>query len=517
MTRVLLYCRVSTDEQAEGSSLEVQESYLREYCAKKNYEIINVYKEDYSAKSFELNRPEFKKLYDYCRKHRHEVDKVLFLRWDRYARNVEFAFAYKRKLYDELGIEINAVESSIDFTGTEWSMMLSLYCGVAHTEDIKISKRTKDGIHGTLLKGKWSSKAPRGYKNERQAKHDCWIEVDEPKAAIIKELFREVAKGEETPSLIKKRLYPSLPSSSFFDMLRNPFYYGMVRVPAYNGEPEQLVMGQHEPLIDKKTFDMVQEVIDGKRKSCPKLSKPLNPDLYLRKFLVCPVCGHVITGATSRGNGGEYTYYFCNHDHKHLNVRAENVNKGFIDYVSQLKPNKAVLDLYNEVMQDIRGDNVKANHEHANKLEKDLAAIRERMSRVNDKYFDGEISKEEKEQALGRYQLDADRLQEQIQALRLSADLKIKDKLSYSINLIGNLGEFFKTAAPEVKIKLLGSIFPEKIEFDGKNYRTKSYNRMLDVIYKETNYLQGKRKSEFPEISENSDKVPGVGLEPTRL
>ena len=50
-------------------------------------------------------------LTDYCRKHKNEVDAVYFLRWDRYARNVEFAFAYKRKLYDELGIEINAIQS----------------------------------------------------------------------------------------------------------------------------------------------------------------------------------------------------------------------------------------------------------------------------------------------------------------------------------------------------------------------------------------------------------------------
>ena len=74
----------------------------------------------------------------------------------------------------------------------------------------------------------------------------------------------------------------------------------------------------------------------------------------------------------------------------------------------------------------------------------------------------------------------------QERALRLNRDLNIKDKLSYSINLISNLGTFFQSAPCEVRIKLLGSMFPEKIEFDGKNYRTKSYNKMLDIIYQET-------------------------------
>lgn len=66
--RVILYCRVSSDEQAKGASLEVQESYLRSYCSNHGYEVVCVYKEDYSAKHHDLKRPEFKKMYDYCRK-----------------------------------------------------------------------------------------------------------------------------------------------------------------------------------------------------------------------------------------------------------------------------------------------------------------------------------------------------------------------------------------------------------------------------------------------------------------
>ena len=509
MENVILYCRVSTDEQSVGCSLEMQERFLRAYCSNHGYHIIGEpYRDDYSAKHFDLRRPEFKKLYDYCRKHKNEVDKVLFLRWDRYARNVEFAFAYKRKLYDELGIEINAIESPIDFTATEWSMLLAMYCGAAHTEDEKISRRTKEGIHGTLLKGKWASQAPRGYKNMRRDKHDCWLEIDEPKAELVRTLFKEVAKGIESPNCIRRRVWASLPETSFYEMLRNRFYVGDVFVPAYGDDPDQYVKGQHEPLIDRETFNTVQEIIDGKRKKTPKLTKPANPALYLRKFIVCPVCGHILTGAASRGNGGEYNYYFCSHDHKHLNVRAEETNKKFVSYVSALKPNQTILKLYNEILMDIKGDCVKANIRQAERLEKDLKSVEERMKRVNDLYFDGEISKGEKEKNLSRYEAEANQLRNQIEALRLNEDLNIKDKLSFSINLIGNLGTFFVSAPCEVKIKLLGSMFPEKIEFDGEKYRTKSYNKMLDIIYQETKQLQGHKKSKSPKKTGDFGWVP---------
>ena len=81
---VILYCRVSTDEQADGSSLEVQEDRLRDYCARRDYTIVGdeqPYKDRHSAKPHDMkDRPKIKQIYDYCRKHKGEVDKVLLLR-----------------------------------------------------------------------------------------------------------------------------------------------------------------------------------------------------------------------------------------------------------------------------------------------------------------------------------------------------------------------------------------------------------------------------------------------------
>ena len=37
--QVILYCRVSSDEQAENTSLDFQEDSLRRYCARNNYDV----------------------------------------------------------------------------------------------------------------------------------------------------------------------------------------------------------------------------------------------------------------------------------------------------------------------------------------------------------------------------------------------------------------------------------------------------------------------------------------------
>ena len=76
---------------------------------------------------------------------------------------------------------------------------------------------------------------------------------------------------------------------------------------------------------------------------------------------------------------------------------------------------------------------------------------------------------------------------------------------------------FFRDAPIKVKIKLLGSMFPEKIEFDGKNYRTKAYNKVLELIFRETNKLRGNKNKIEESLDTFPDSVPRAGVEPARI
>ena len=76
---------------------------------------------------------------------------------------------------------------------------------------------------------------------------------------------------------------------------------------------------------------------------------------------------------------------------------------------------------------------------------------------------------------------------------------------------------FFRDAPVKVKIKLLGSMFPEKIEFDGKNYRTNTYNKVLDLIFRETNKLRGNKNKIKESLDTFPDSVPRAGVEPARI
>lgn len=74
--------------------------------------------------------------------------------------------------------------------------------------------------------------------------------------------------------------------------------------------------------------------------------------------------------------------------------------------------------------------------------------------------------------------------------------------------MINNINSYIRNAPVGVKIKLISSIFPEKIEFAGKTYRTNSYNKVLDLIYQQTNELRGVEKKSGESISTFSASVP---------
>ncbi len=509
MENVIVYCRVSSDEQALGSSLQVQEESIRRYCEINGYNIIEVYKEDESAKTF-VKRPEMMRILDYVKRHKGRVQKLLFLRWDRFSRDLTSAMQYIQ-WFRERGVEPNAVEFTVDYENEMWSLMLGMQIGLAQSDNTKRSKATKDGIHGTLKRGRCANKAPRGYKNVRVSKHDTHVEIDEATAAPIRKAFQEVAKGLICPCEVRRLYCPHIPSSSFLEMLRNVFYCGKIRVPQYKDEPEQIIQGVHEPIIDEATFRQVQDVLDGK-KSNPKLDKTATPDLYLRKFLVCPVCGHAITGSKSKGRNAYYTYYHCN-DSKHLRVSADKVNKGFAEYVSRLIPNETVLALYGEILDELRQQSNKSQNNELNRLKNELVAQEQRLNGVEDMLIDGKIESNDYQRMKSRIEATIADLHAKMDVLQGSKK-SITPQLNYSLSLLNNIDRVLLEAPVETKIKMLGSMFPEKIEFDGENYRTASYNKVLDLIYQNANTLREPKNKKSEPSEEDSDSVPRPGLEP---
>ncbi len=158
------------------------------------------------------------------------------------------------------------------------------------SENIKRGKRNKvkDGI--------WPQMSPLGYINKNRM-----IIPDVVNAPLIKKTFEAYATGNFTLREVrdkfnglglKRKSGKELAVSNYQKLLKNPIYTGLM---LYNGEIHE---GKHEPIISKKLFDSVQEVM--MRKSKPH-SKGLKSFLY-RGFFRCGECGCCITTETQKGH-----------------------------------------------------------------------------------------------------------------------------------------------------------------------------------------------------------------------
>lgn len=523
----VIYCRVSSDEQAKGTSLDFQEASLTEYCRRNNIKIAHKpFREDYSAKTFS-KRPEIKKMMNFLKAHKNEVDVVLFYTWDRYSRSLEYALTNIRQL-KKLDIEVNSIVNPLDNNSSDFPTMLGIYIGNAESENNKISLRTKNGIHEKSEMGRCTNKAPRGYKNVKIDDYNKYVEIIEDEAIKIRQIFAEVAKGIETPNYIRKQFARkgyNIPETSFFEMLRKQFYIGKVFVSDFvdvaNGHkviPAHYVNGLHEPILktekEIENFWKVQEILDGKKKNTPKLSRKVHPDAFLRKYLNCPVCGSAMTGAPSKGNGGTYYYYNCSKDGKHFRCRAENAIEGFTKYLSSLKPNKEVLKLYTEALKFLNKTNNDERVIDIQKFDVEIMRIEERRNKLDDMFMDEKIKQDDYDRMKERYGKEITAIQEKKLVEENLNRSNIEPKLTYSIDLINNMPYYIKEGKVEVKCKLLSSMFPEKVVFEGNSYRTNSYNKVLDLIYQQTNELRGKQNGKNSCNMNFSHSVPRPGIEP---
>lgn len=520
--RAVLYCRVSSDEQAKGCSLDHQEKELREWCLKNNADVVEVFREDYSAKT--LDRPELRKAMKKYMRRSSDVDIFIVLRWNRLSRNAEDG---NRLIKDfrKCGVEVNAKEEWIDHTVSESKIMLGLYLSMAEVDNDKRSRATSDGIHATLLRGRWASKAPKGYVNVNRGDYDKYVEVDPVQSRFVIKAFNEVAKGIKTPTMVWRELKSQgfrCGETTFFEILRNRFYVGDVFVPAYNDDPDQYVKGVHVPLIDGKTFEQVQDVLaptkKRKRNRFAKkvdaergISKMPKPEFYLHGFMACPECGAKVYASFSKGRHNRYPYYHCNKCGKYR-MRADVVNYEFEAMLNALKPKENIKKLFSEIFCDVSGESKQDITAKKENIQNEMAAIQNKLNKVQDMLLEDKISTEDFSAISDRLKKEMKQHHERLDDLQsLPSESEIVSKMEKSSAILDHLGDFLRQLSVNERIDICGSILSEKMQFSKERTRTIRYKDIIYVICENPMLYAPKNKIVPSENSDSTTRCPKPG------
>jgi site-specific DNA recombinase len=513
MNKAILYCRVSTDEQAiKGYSLNDQEDRLQQYCLKNDIEIACIYREDHSAKNF--IRPEFKKLLEYIKFNKGQVDSLLFVKWDRFSRNAPEAYEMLKKL-TKLGIIPMAIEQPIDLSIPENKIMLAIYLAAPEVENDRRSLNVRQGMRRAKLEGKWPCTAPLGYSNKRDENNRPIIVPDENAKFVIK-AFKSIKENCYTVEKIRKALLKEgfkCSKSNFHKLIRNPLYAGKIFIEASKDQAATIIDGKHKPIISTELFYEVQNILTGKRRNNNQpIYHSIRKQLPLRGKFKCPECGRFLTGSGSKGNGGRYFYYHCTKGCK-TRFRADMLDNKVYNIIKNIKVDSAVKDAYLAIVRDFLDGKNQHKGSRLTNLNNEIESLQKRILNLEDKLADSEISPADYSRIKARY----DNNIQELKIEREDIDVLSKDVLSqlkYCSQTISDIGKFYSNADVTIKREIIGSIFPGYLIYFRKKVRTDRVNEVIKLFCPSFKRYEIKEKGQKPKNLSLSSQVIPRGLEP---
>ncbi len=513
MKNVILYTRVSTDEQADkGFSLRDQNQKLLNYCENNNLNVLHVFKEDHSAKTF--NRPEFKKLLDFTKRNSSKIHQILFTKWDRFSRNTTESYN-KIKDFNELGIIVNAIEQPLDLSIPEQGLMLAVYLSMPEVENHRRSLNVIAGMRRAVKEGRYVVSPPKGYNMGRDNQSKP-ILVPNGDAKYITEGFKLLSTGvysqKEVLDKLKAKGFKTS-KAAFGRIVRNIIYKGDITLKAFQDEPEQVIKGIHEPLVSRITFDKVQGLINNNSNQYKVTHKKINEKFPLKDFVLCPSCHKPLKASTSRGRTQYYSYYHCAKPCD-TRYRAEDVENWFSTFLSGISLNSNVQKLLFKMIENRFKEQTKSKR-LSPKHYQDMSSIEQKLVKLQDLYLDGEFDRHEYKDAKSRYSQKLNALKEKQENWNNATD--VLSIYKNGLKKLENFDKQFTNSDIEHKRKLLGSIFPEKFQFENQGVRTEDINPLLLKIASVNKGLSENKKGDKSKNNDLSHLVQAARLELAHL
>ncbi|MBS6316013.1 MAG: recombinase family protein [Ruminococcus sp.] len=334
--RVAAYCRVSTEQEEQQNSYQVQIAYYTDLInRKKEWTLAGIFADEGISGTQAKKRPEFLKMIRLCKKQK--IDLVITKSISRFARNTVDCLEYVRQLKD-LGIGVIFEKENINTLTMTSEFMIAMHGSFAQAESESISKNVSWGKQKAYAEGKVAFQYSKllGYQKGADGKPE--IVPDEAETVrLIFELFldgysltsiKQTLENKELPTAMGRKIWNQ---SLIQSILKNEKYVGDAllqktftsdcitkKVVKNNGErPMYLVTNHHAPIIDRDTFNRVQQEL-ARRSSKRKISDKTTTEqgkysgkYALSELLICGHCGTPYRRQMWKSNGNRYAVWRC--------------------------------------------------------------------------------------------------------------------------------------------------------------------------------------------------------------
>jgi len=466
--KVCAYCRVSSDsnEQMESYNAQVSE-YTKTITDNPDWELVDIYADAGISGTNVKHRLAFNRMIRDCENGK--IDLIITKSISRFARNTVDCLKHVRDLKN-IGVEVFFEKENIYSFDSKMELVLTMLSSIAQEESRNISENTKWGLRKRFRDGVTVCNTKRflGYDKDKNGN----LVINEEQAKIVRRIFREyldgkgyaaIARGLEADGIITIAGKAKWWDSTIRGVLENEKYYGELllqktvtvdyltkkRVNNDNLEPMYRIDNNHDPIISKEMFDLVQQ----ERKRRFEITRGRNEDRrkYSNKYgfsgkLYCEKCGKTLKRRHwNVGTKSEKIVWQCNSYIRGVKNCSEKA-------VDDLTLKRAFVQLYNDMVVD-KGSFFKIFLENINKviskeskvleinkitesiglLEQDLSELVQLKLRkqIEDKYYNKEYERITLE--LEKVSAKKDRLE-----MQHLDDVKYKDKLSAISKIVDN-------------------------------------------------------------------------------
>lgn len=479
-----IYTRKSTDEGLEKdfNSLDAQRESAEAFIASRRHEGWVLVPERFDDGGFtggNMERPALKRLLEAIEAK--AVDCVVVYKVDRLSRSL-LDFARMMELFDRCGASFASVTQNFNTTDSMGRLTLNILLSFAQFEREIISERTRDKMCAARRKGKWIGGHPvLGYDIDTRARRlvinaeeahqiqsifDLYVDRG-GMLAVLQELERRGWRTKQWTSLSGKiRGGKPFTKSLLYGLLTNAVYTGQVN---HKGV---LYPGEHEAIIDRGTWERVQDMLDRNGRTNGGGTKNKYGAL-LRGLLFCVPCGAPMCHTYSTNGAKRYRYYVCHRAQqrgwKHCKTKSVSgpaIEKAVVDAMSRIGTDQ---QLAAEVVRQAREELVRRQEQHAKSMaiaESDLRRLNKRMATLAG---DGGMSSTERVNSLVDLQSQIQAAEHRLNQLAIEGRELDADEIDEA-EVIRTLAEFhpiWESLTTNEQIRLT-QMLVAKVGYDGQ-------------------------------------------------
>ena len=481
--KAIILSRVSTNDQQEGHSIDAQKARLRQYCQRKNLEIIKEF--EIIESSTQGKRKDFYEMLEFAKKQK-EIIAIVADKVDRVQRSFKESIVLGDLIKEEKvelhfyseGMIIGKNASASDILRWDFSIM------GAKSYVLNLSDNVKRSLEYKIRSGEYIRRAPVGYLNFKNEQGKSDIKIDDERAYLVKKLFVEYAKGTTSCNQLAQKCKEwdltnntkngkHLSHNVIHNVLKQPFYYGFMEVKG------ELYPHKYDPLISKELFNKCQNVMDGYKK--PTFRQVKN-DFIFKGLVRCNVSGRVVSCDLKKE---KYVYLICRDSQnpdKKLFIKEELILNQIKEVFKSLNVPKELF----EVLQKHLINSAKSEREfhkaQIDKFQKEDSKLQDKFETLLDMRLAKSITQDEYDKKAIQLKERQGQINAELKILN-DADEQFGTTLTSLISLASKAYDIFESSKIEQKRQLINFMFSNlrmngaKLLFDLKQ----PFNLMVDL------------------------------------